>query len=108
MGSVLCKCKKSEDCSKTQSADNDKVFSSPHYPSCKTQGAGSIKHKDSLVRNKQARPNVDQGSLARHFYYAPVQFHCKKKKKTDVVLRGKLFYVKYVQNQYRYNLIKLL
>lgn len=67
MGSVLCKCKKTEGCSKTQSADDDtQVFSSPHYPSCKTQGAGSIKHKESLVRNKQARPIADQGRMARH------------------------------------------
>lgn len=34
-----------------------KSLLSPHHPSWKTQGAATTTHKESLARNKLARPN---------------------------------------------------
>lgn len=52
-----------EHCSRTQSADVDiQVSLSPHHPSCTTQGAASIKHKESLVRNKHTQPTTGTGT----------------------------------------------
>lgn len=79
------KWKKIEHRNRTQSADVDtQVSLSPHHPSCKTQGAASIKHKESLVRNKHAQPttgtgtkhpSVGKGRVGRQSQFAPVQFH---------------------------------
>lgn len=86
-----CKWRKIEHHSRTQSADVDKQVSlGPHHPSCKTQGAASIKHKESLARNKCTQPTtgtqlptVGKDRTVRHSRYAPVQFHCKRIKKKE-------------------------
>lgn len=73
-----CKWKKIEHHSRTESADVDtQVSLGPHHPSCKTQGAASLKHKESLVGNKctqpatgTKRPTVGSIRIARDSRYA--------------------------------------
>lgn len=63
------------------------VSLSPHHPSCKTQGATSIKHKESLVRNKRAQPTtgsnlptVGKGRMTFRIHSNPVSLQEKKEK----------------------------
>lgn len=107
-----------EHCSRTQSADVDiQVSLSPYHPSCTTQGAASIKHKESLVRNKHTQPTTGtgtklpspgKGGMSWQSQFVPVQYYCKRKYKTKAswhVLKSSQNYVKCQQDLWKSSLI---